>query len=199
MADETTQADAAELVALTVAELAAHLDGVDLATLLAAKELEQAAPSPRKGALAALDAAIEGHPEAAASAAEAAEAAPPEEQTAEQPTDPTAGAPGAPAVERTAAESAEADAPEPTLPDAPAEDAEPAPEEGAAEDGDEAVLSGAEAPWTATHFLMTHPDGGTSDAFKTDEATGALLVPIGREGELFPHGFVVSGETKIEA
>lgn len=75
MADESTQADATALVAMTVADLAQHLDGVDLATLLAAKELEQAAPSPRKGALAALDAAIEGHPELSASAAEAADAA----------------------------------------------------------------------------------------------------------------------------
>lgn len=93
MADETTQADATALVAMTVADLAMHLDGVDLATLLAAKELEQAAPSPRKGALAALDAAIEGHPEAASAAAEAADAPPavidiPEQQApAEQPAD----------------------------------------------------------------------------------------------------------------
>lgn len=187
MADETTQADAAELVAKTVADLAAHLDGVDLATLLAAKELEKAATKPRAGALAALDAAIEGHPEAAASAAEAAEAAPNEEQAPEQATQPA---------------EVPADAPEPAespAPDASAEDAEPAPDDSPAEEGDEAVLSGPAAPWTATHFLMTHPDGGTCDAFKTDEATGALLVPIGREGELFPHGFVVSGETKIEA
>lgn len=165
MADETTQADAAALVAMTVADLAGHLDGVDLATLQAAKELEQAAPSPRKGALAALEAAIEGHPELA----------------------------------QTAAENAEADATESPAPDAPAEDAETAPEDVAPESGDEAVLSGPEAPWAATHFLMSHPDGGTSDAFATDEATGALLVPIGREGELFPHGFVVIGEIKIEA
>lgn len=75
MADETTQADAAALVAMTVADLAQHLDGVDLATLLAAKELEKAATKPRAGALAALDAAIEGHPELSASAAEAADAA----------------------------------------------------------------------------------------------------------------------------
>lgn len=85
MADETTQADAAALVAMTVADLAQHLDGVDLATLLAAKELEQASPSPRKGALAALDAAIEGHPEAAAAAAEAADTAPVEQPVEDTP------------------------------------------------------------------------------------------------------------------
>jgi hypothetical protein len=36
MSEETTQADAAALVAMTVADLAAHLDGVDLDTLNAA-------------------------------------------------------------------------------------------------------------------------------------------------------------------
>lgn len=198
MADETTQADATALVAMTVADLAEHLDGVDLPTLEAALTAEKLGFN-RKGALAALEAAIAGHPEAAASAAEAAEAAPSEEQAAERSTQPPDAAPEAPAVGQTGAENAEADATESPVPEAPAEDAEPAPEDAPAEEGDEAVLSGPAAPWTATHFLMTHPDGGTCDAFETDEATGALLVPIGREGELFPHGFVVSGETKIEA
>ena len=121
MADETTQADAAALVAMTVADLAQHLDGVDLATLLAAKELEQAAPSPRKGALAALDAAIEGHPELSASAAEAADAAdaapstpvadaPMQDATVDQPAEPAP-------VEAPAAEPAPAtDAPAADIP-----------------------------------------------------------------------------------
>jgi hypothetical protein len=72
MSGETVQADAAALVAMTVAELAAHLDGVDLDTLNAALALEEAGPN-RKGAIAALDAAICGHPENAAAAAAAAE------------------------------------------------------------------------------------------------------------------------------
>jgi hypothetical protein len=61
MSEETTQADAAALVAMTVADLAAHLDGVDLDTLNAALAQEQAGPN-RKGAIAALEAAISGHP-----------------------------------------------------------------------------------------------------------------------------------------
>lgn len=73
MSEETTQADAAALVAMTVADLAAHLDGVDLDTLNAALAQEQAGPN-RKGAIAALEAAISGHPENAEAAAAAAEA-----------------------------------------------------------------------------------------------------------------------------
>ncbi len=72
MSEETIQADAAALVAMTVADLAAHLDGVDLDTLNAALAAEQAGPN-RKGAIAALQAAIDGHPENAAAAAAAAE------------------------------------------------------------------------------------------------------------------------------
>lgn len=74
MSEETTQADAAALVAMTVADLAAHLDGVDLDTLNAALAQEQAGPN-RKGAIAALEAAISGHPENASAAAAAADAA----------------------------------------------------------------------------------------------------------------------------
>ncbi|MDK4804935.1 MAG: hypothetical protein OC190_00130 [Novosphingobium aromaticivorans] len=74
MSEETIQADAAALVAMPVALLAAHLDGVDLDTLNAALEAEQAGPN-RKGAIAALQAAIDGHPENAAAAADAAEGA----------------------------------------------------------------------------------------------------------------------------
>lgn len=75
MTDETTiQADAEALVAMTVADLAAHLDTVDLDTLKAALAAEQAkGDGARRGALAALNAAIDGHPEQAEAAAEAAE------------------------------------------------------------------------------------------------------------------------------
>lgn len=68
--------DAATLVAMNVADLAAHLDGVDLDALTAALALENARDGgPRKGALAALQAAIDGHPETAAADAAAAEVA----------------------------------------------------------------------------------------------------------------------------
>lgn len=67
--------DAATLVAMNVADLAAHLDGVDIDALNAALALEIARDGgPRKGALAALQAAIDGHPETAAADAAAAEA-----------------------------------------------------------------------------------------------------------------------------
>lgn len=210
MADETTQADAAALVAMTVADLAEHLDGVDLPTLEAALTAEKAGFN-RKGALAALEAAIAGHPElakAAAADADAAEAIADTTAPAEDAV-PSEGASAVPQADSAATEGerdandtpADASVAEINEDDAPApdEDAAAPVEEDTPEDGDEAVLSGPAAPWTATHFLMVHPDGGTSDAFEIDEATGALLVPIGREGELSPHGFVVSGETKIEA
>lgn len=39
---------------------------------------------------------------------------------------------------------------------------------------------------------MTHPDGGTSDAFDKDEdGSGAILVPVGQVGAMQSHGFVV--------
>lgn len=70
----SAQDDAATLVAMNVADLAGHLDGLDLDTLNAALALENAREGgPRKGAVAALTAAVEGHPELAASAALAAE------------------------------------------------------------------------------------------------------------------------------
>lgn len=73
----STAADAATLVAMNVADLAAHLDGLDTDTLNAALELENAREGgARKGAIAALQAAIDGHPETAASAAETAEQPP---------------------------------------------------------------------------------------------------------------------------
>lgn len=210
MADDTIEADAAELVAKTVTDLAEHLDGVDLPTLEAALSAELAG-SNRKGAIAAIEAAIAGHPELAQAAAADADAADAPADT-QAPAGDTAAAEGAGAEPQpeSAATEGEGDAnntpanasatnvAEDAAP-APAEDAGAAVEEEPAEDGEEAVLSGSEAPWTATHFLMTHPDGGSSDAFDTDAVTGALLVPIGREVELFPHGFVVAGETKIEA
>ncbi|HIQ17222.1 MAG TPA: hypothetical protein EYH41_04375 [Novosphingobium capsulatum] len=95
MSEETIQADAAALVAMPVALLAAHLDGVDLDTLNAALEAEQAGPN-RKGAIAALGAAISGHPEGAAAAAKAAEGAPSD-------------APGAPPSSNPAVDGSEAD------------------------------------------------------------------------------------------
>lgn len=87
MADQTTdtvQADAAALVAMTVADLVAHIDGVDLPTLTAALSLEQAGAA-RKGALAALEEAVAGHPESAAAAAEAAD----DEATPQDPAEPS--------------------------------------------------------------------------------------------------------------
>lgn len=82
--------DAATLVAMNVADLAAHLDGVDIDALTAALALENARDGgPRKGALAALQAAIDGHPETAAAdaaAAEATQAIP----LQDKPTDPNA-------------------------------------------------------------------------------------------------------------
>ena len=71
MPEETTiTADAAALVAMNVADLAAHLDGVDLATLQAALASETAkGDAARKGAIAALNAAIDGHPENSGQAA----------------------------------------------------------------------------------------------------------------------------------
>jgi hypothetical protein len=71
MPEETTiTADAAALVAMNVADLAAHLDGVDLATLQAALAAETAkGDAARKGAIAALNAAIDGHPENSGQAA----------------------------------------------------------------------------------------------------------------------------------
>lgn len=87
MSDETIQADATALVAMTVADLAAHLDGVDLDTLNAALALEQAGPN-QKGAIAALEAAISGHPENAAAAAAAAEGA--DAPLEDEPADPEA-------------------------------------------------------------------------------------------------------------
>lgn len=86
---EQIQADAASLVAMSVADLVAHLETVDLETLKAALEAEQGkGDAARKGALAALSAAIEGHPEQAADAAAAAEAdagAGGDEKSTEQP------------------------------------------------------------------------------------------------------------------
>lgn len=78
MSDQTVQADAAAIVAMNVADLAAHLDGVDLDTLKAALAAEQAGAA-RKGAIAALNTAIDGHPEQAAAAAAAAEVEQPTE------------------------------------------------------------------------------------------------------------------------
>lgn len=82
MSDETVAADAAALVAMTIADLTTHLDGVDLPTLQAALAAEQAkGDATRVGAVAALNAAIAGHPETAAADAAAAEA----QADAEQP------------------------------------------------------------------------------------------------------------------
>lgn len=65
--------DAAVLVAMSVTDLANHLDGVDLETLNTALAAEQAkGDGARKGAIAALEAAIGGHPEQSAQAAAAA-------------------------------------------------------------------------------------------------------------------------------
>ncbi|HEX7854453.1 MAG TPA: hypothetical protein VF503_12230 [Sphingobium sp.] len=70
----TVKADATALVAMTLADLAIHLDGVDLPTLQAALAAEQAkGDAARRGAVAALTAAIDGHPELAAAAAADAE------------------------------------------------------------------------------------------------------------------------------
>lgn len=71
----SAQDDATTLVAMSVSDLAGHIEGLDLDTLNAALELEQAkGEAARKGAIAALTAAIEGHPEQALAAALAAEA-----------------------------------------------------------------------------------------------------------------------------
>jgi hypothetical protein len=60
----SAQDDAATLVSMSVAELAAHLDGMDVETLTAALAVENAREGgPRKGALAALNDALAGHPE----------------------------------------------------------------------------------------------------------------------------------------
>lgn len=63
-------ADAATLVAMNVADMSASLEGIDLATLKLAFDAETAkGDAARKGALAALQSAIDGHPEMAAEAA----------------------------------------------------------------------------------------------------------------------------------
>lgn len=84
MTTETVQADAAALVAMSVADIVQHFDGVDLETLKAALDAEQVGAA-RKGAIAALNAAISGHPEQAAAAALAADAN--SDPLADKPTD----------------------------------------------------------------------------------------------------------------
>ena len=85
MTDETTapseeqvaaaQEAATAIVASSVADLVVLIDGADLLTLRLALEAELAkGETARKGAIAALEAAIDGHPELAASAAAGAEA-----------------------------------------------------------------------------------------------------------------------------
>lgn len=126
MTDEATiQADAQALVAMTVADLAAHLDTVDLDTLKAALEAEQAkGDSARRGAIAALTAAINGHPEQAEAAAEAAEAGTDSEKA---PTDDAdASEPATPASDGTDEAAAESDdAPASPQEQESAEEAEP--------------------------------------------------------------------------
>jgi len=68
MADQT---EAAALAAMSVADLVAHIELADLDTLKDALALERAGAN-REGAVAALTAAIDGHPELAASAANGA-------------------------------------------------------------------------------------------------------------------------------
>lgn len=69
------QESATALVASSVADLVVLIEGADLLTLQYALAAEQAkGEAARKGALAALEAAVDGHPENAASAAAAADA-----------------------------------------------------------------------------------------------------------------------------
>ncbi|GHH09344.1 hypothetical protein GCM10008023_05910 [Sphingomonas glacialis] len=83
MADEAAAQEAATaLVASSVADLVVLIEGADLLTLTLALQAEQAREGGgRKDAIAALEAAIDGHPELAASAAADAEAVPPADTT----------------------------------------------------------------------------------------------------------------------